>query len=161
VETPVLLRTLAAALDAPGAPAAGEHLLVAVSAGPDSTALLAALTELAPPRRLRLTAAHVEHGLRGAEGAADAGRVRALAAALGVPCVARAVTVRAERASRPRRAARYRALAGAAGEVGADRIVTCTQDDQVETLLRLLRGAGRGGLGACAPCAGASSARSG
>ncbi len=156
-ETPVLLRRLAAALAAPGGPAAGEHLLVAVSGGPDSTALLAALAELAPRRGLRLTAAHVDHGLRGAEGAAEAERVAALATRLGVPFVRRAVPVSAgpDLEARARRA-RYQALARLAGEVGARRIVTGhTQDDQVETLLlRLLRGAGRRGLGAMRPARG-------
>src|SRR5205823_2427800 len=59
----VLLRTLRVALDGPNAPAAGEHLLVAISAGPDSTALLAALAEVAPARQLQVTAAHVDHRL--------------------------------------------------------------------------------------------------
>ncbi len=156
-ETPVLVRRLAAALAAPGGPAAGEHLLVAVSGGPDSTALLAALAELAPRRGLRLTAAHVDHGLRGAEGAAEAERVAALATRLGVPFVRRAVPVSAgpDLEARARRA-RYQALARLAGEVGARRIVTGhTQDDQLETLLlRLLRGAGRRGLGAMRPARG-------
>src|SRR5436309_14512587 len=154
VETSVLARRLAAALAAPGGPRAGEHLLVAVSGGPDSTALLAALAELAPGHGLRLTAAHVDHGLRGAEGAAEADAVAALATRLGVPFVRCAVTVSAgpDLEARARRA-RYQALARLAGEVGARRIVTGhTQDDQVETvLLRLLRGAGRRGLGAMRP----------
>src|SRR5439155_1077618 len=138
------------ALAGPGGPGAGEHLLVAVSGGPDSTALLAALAQLAPGRGLGLTAAHVDHGLRGAEGAAEADAVAALATRLGVPFVRRAVTVPAgpDLEARARRA-RYQALARVAQEVGARRIVTGhTQDDQVETvLLRLVRGAGRRGLG--------------
>ena len=157
VETSVLARRLAAALAASGDPRAGEHLLVAVSGGPDSTALLAALAELAPGRGLRLTAAHVDHGLRGVEGAAEADAVAALAARLGVPFVRQSVAVPAgpDLEARARRA-RYRALAQMAAEVGAGRIVTGhTQDDQVETvLLRLLRGAGRRGLGAMRPVRG-------
>src|SRR5437899_10718946 len=157
VETSVLARRLAAALAAPGGPRAGEHLLVAVSGGPDSTALLAALAQLAPGRGLGLTAAHVDHGLRGAEGAAEADAVAALATRLGVPFVRRAVTVPAgpDLEARARRA-RYQALARVAQEVGARRIVTGhTQDDQVETvLLRLVRGAGRRGLGAMRPVRG-------
>jgi len=156
-ETPVLVRRLAAALAAPGGPGAGEHLLVAVSGGPDSTALLAALAELASGRGLGLTAAHVDHGLRGAEGAAEADAVAALATRLGVPFVRCAVTVSAgpDLEARARRA-RYQVLARVAQEVGARRIVTGhTQDDQVETvLLRLVRGAGRRGLGAMRPVRG-------
>ena len=86
-------RKLAAALGMAGAPRAGEHLLVAVSGGPDSTALLAGLAALAPARTLRVTAAHVDHGLRGVEGAAEADAVAALAARLGVPFVRQSVAV--------------------------------------------------------------------
>jgi tRNA(Ile)-lysidine synthase len=153
----ILLRKLAAAVDAPGGLRRGEHALVAVSGGPDSTALLAALAELAADRALRLTAAHVDHGLRGPEGAADAAAVGALAARLGAGYVARALALRPGPDLEARaRAARYRALAAMASEVGATRILTAhTQDDQVETfLLRLLRGAGRRGLGAIRPARG-------
>src|SRR5581483_8036906 len=81
---PVLLRILRAALDAPGAPPAGEHLLVAVSGGPDSTALLVGLAELAAERGLQLTAAHVDHALRGAESAREGEAVAAVARRLGI-----------------------------------------------------------------------------
>ena len=153
----VLERRLAAALDAPGGPGAGEHLLAAVSGGPDSTALLAGLAALAPARGVRVTAAYVDHGLRGTEGAAECTRVAALACQLGVPFVSRTVTVSAGsgREARARRA-RYAALADMAAEVGASRIATGhTQDDQAETLVfRLLRGAGRRGLGGMRPARG-------
>jgi tRNA(Ile)-lysidine synthase len=153
-----LLRTVAAAFAAPGAPAPGEHVLAAVSGGPDSTALLAALAELAPGRRVGLTVAHVDHGLRSpAEHAAEAALVRDLAARLGVPCVVRAISVDPGAGLEVRaRAARYRALAGLATAAGASRIATGhTRDDQVETLLlRLLRGAGRRGLGGMRPIRG-------
>jgi tRNA(Ile)-lysidine synthase len=156
-ELPVLLRKLRAALAAPTGPAPGEHLLLAVSGGPDSTALLAAMAELAPEHGLTLTAAHVDHGLRGPEGAADAAQVVALAARLGVPAVVRVVPVAPgpDLEARARRV-RYRALRAVADQVGARRMITGhTQDDQVETvLLRLLRGAGRRGLGAMRPARG-------
>src|SRR5262249_9279710 len=123
-ETPELVRHLAAALAAPGGVHAGDHLLVAVSGGPDSTALLLGLAELAPAHQLRLTAACVDHGLRGAEGAREAEAVAALAARLGVPLVRRAVPVPpgADLEARARRR-RYRTLARVATEVGAGRIV--------------------------------------
>lgn len=150
---PPLIRKLAATFDAAGAPPHGAHLLVAVSGGPDSTALLAALVELAPARALRLTAAHVDHALR-PESAAEASRAAATATKLGVPMVVRRVELRRGAGPEDRaRRERYRALAAIAAEVNADWIVTGhTQDDQVETLLlRLLRGAGRRGLGAMRP----------
>lgn len=151
---PPLVRKLAAALDATGGLGRGEHLLVAVSGGPDSTALLAALVELAPERGLVLTAGHVDHGLRGAESAADRAAVEALGAALGVRVLTRAVQLHAGAGLEARaRQARYRALGEMAEAIGATRIVTGhTEDDQIETLLlRLLRGAGRRGLGGMRP----------
>jgi tRNA(Ile)-lysidine synthase len=152
-----LLRALEHALDAPGGPRAGEHLLIAVSGGPDSTALLAALAEVAPGRGLRLTAACIDHRLRGDESAADTVRVTALGARLGIPVVTRQALVRPGTGVEARaRRLRYRALTAIADEVGAARIVTAhTEDDQVETLLlRLVRGAGRRGLGGMQPVRG-------
>jgi tRNA(Ile)-lysidine synthase len=157
VPTSTLLRRLAAALAAPGGPERGEHLLVAASAGPDSTALLAALAELAPARALRLTAAYVDHGLRPAETRAESEQVRALAERLGAGFVLRHVSIAPGAGVEVRaRRARYRALAAAANAVGATRIVTGhTRDDQIETVLfRLLRGAGRRGLGGMRPVRG-------
>ncbi len=153
----VLERKLAAALDAADGPRAGEHLLAAVSGGPDSTALLAGLAALGPARGLALTAAYVDHGLRGTEGTLECGRVAELAKQLGVGFVSRTVAVVPGPGQEARaRRARYAALAALAREVGATRILTGhTQDDQAETLvLRLLRGAGRRGLGGMRPARG-------
>jgi len=147
------LRALDAGLNA-AAVEPGIHILVAVSGGPDSVALLAGLAALAPARGFVLTAGHVDHGLRGAEGAAEAALVARVAGAVGAAVVTRAVAVAPgpELESRARRA-RYQALRAMAREVGAQAIVTAhTQDDQVETLLmRLVRGAGRRGLGGMRP----------
>ena len=122
---------------------------MAVSGGPDSTALLAGLVRLTPRFAYRLTVAHVGHGLRGAESTRDATAAHDLAVGLGLSCR----TLPAPIAPGPNlearaRQARYRALRSAAQEVGASRILTGhTRDDQVETmLLRLLRGSGRAGL---------------
>ena len=57
-------RAVATAVDRRGVIVPGEHVLIACSGGPDSTALLDALARLAPPRRWRLSAVHVDHGLR-------------------------------------------------------------------------------------------------
>jgi tRNA(Ile)-lysidine synthase len=54
----------------------GQHVLVAVSGGPDSVALLSLLHRLARPWRLTLTAAHCNYGLRGAESDGDESFVR-------------------------------------------------------------------------------------
>jgi tRNA(Ile)-lysidine synthase len=132
----------------------GSTLLVAVSGGADSVALLDALRRIAPRLRLRLAVAHLNHGIRGRAADADAAFVRALAKAHKLPCVvgradvprlARRRGVSLEMAARE---ARYRFLAAAARRTGADAIATAhTADDQAETiLLNLLRGTGAQGL---------------
>jgi tRNA(Ile)-lysidine synthase len=129
-------------------------VLVATSGGPDSTALLAGLVALAPAHGLTVTAGHVDHGLRGAESDADRAAVEALAARLGVACVvARAAVGQGANLEARARAARRRALAELARRAGTSLIALAhTEDDQVETvLLRLLRGAGRRGLGGMHP----------
>ena len=123
-----------------------EQLAVAVSGGPDSVALLL-LAAAAYPGLVH--AATVDHGLR-AESAAEAGFVADLCRALEVPHATLAVDVDTARASiqQSARAARYLALDG---WMNAGRIATLATahhiDDQAETLMmRLLRGAGVGGL---------------
>lgn len=126
-----------------------DPLLVGVSGGPDSLALLHSLHSLAYP----LTAAHLNHGLRsGAEG--DASFVREFAAGLGLHCetgfedtpaFADQHSISIEEAARQ---LRYRFLFRVAQEMGAAAVlVGHTADDQVETvLMHLLRGAGLAGL---------------
>jgi tRNA(Ile)-lysidine synthase len=135
------------------------RLLVAVSGGIDSTALLEALGELAPEFGLELVVGHVNHGLRGAEADADQSLVAAQAARLGLRFGARRVDPGRLRRGRPSarrptlqeaaRRVRYAALRELADELGAGPIATAhTADDQAETvLLRLLRGTGPAGLG--------------
>ncbi len=130
----------------------GHHLLVAVSGGPDSVALLMLLHQLAPQWRLRLTAVHFNYGLRGKESEEDQAFVVSLCERLEVPlhCQALDVRIKARRHSlqAEARTRRYQAMTALAKECGADRIVLGhTADDQAETvLLWLLRGAGLAGL---------------
>ncbi|HEY6196342.1 MAG TPA: tRNA lysidine(34) synthetase TilS, partial [Candidatus Eisenbacteria bacterium] len=128
----------------------GSTLLVAVSGGADSTALLVALASLAREFGIRLHVAHLHHGLRGPDADADLRHVRALCARLDLPLTA----ARWDCAARMRR----RALSGEAGlrtlrrefllqaarRWRATAIATAhTADDQLETLLlRLARGTG-------------------
>ncbi len=132
----------------------GAHWLVAVSGGGDSVALLRLLGPEADRRNMRLTVAHLHHGIRGRAADADARFVHDLAAARHCPVVlawedapahARA---RKESLEMAARALRRAFLADAAREAGADAIVLGhTADDQAETLvLRLARGCGLDGL---------------
>ena len=133
--------------------APGETVVVAVSGGADSVALLDILTQL-DAERLNLVVAHLNHGLRGAESDGDQEFVAALAASYGLPFVAEMVDVAAlaqnERLSLEDagRKTRYAFLNRTAKERGATSIaVAHHRDDQAETvLIRLLRGAGGAGL---------------
>jgi tRNA(Ile)-lysidine synthase len=128
----------------------GDHVLVGVSGGPDSVALLHALVLLRSEYGLRLTVCHVHHGLR-PDADRDAGFVEALAARFG--CDVRVVRVDVPRGiglspEEAARLARHTALARVARETGASRIALGhTADDQVETVfMRVLEGAGPRGL---------------
>ena len=131
----------------------GDVVLVAVSGGADSVALLAALRELRDELGIRVEAAHLDHGLRGAESDADRAFVEELAARLAIPLVVERARLAAGNVEAAARQARYAFLARAAAASGATKIATAhTQDDQAETLLlRLFRGAGRRGLGGIRP----------
>jgi tRNA(Ile)-lysidine synthase len=129
-------------------PLGGEPaLLLAVSGGPDSTALLLMAAGWAGGPALH--AATVDHGLR-PESAAEAQVVADLCAKLGVPHR----TLRwqgdkpATRLQERAREARYALLEAEAQRVGARIVVTAHHlDDQAETvLMRLARGSGVAGL---------------
>jgi tRNA(Ile)-lysidine synthase len=130
----------------------GQHLLVAVSGGPDSVALLSLLATLAPAWRLTLTVVHFNYGLRGCESDDDEAFVSSFCQARNIPFVVRRpVLAKHRRASSLQmlaRWARYEAMKSLAHEIHADRIVTGhTANDQAETmLLWMLRGAGLTGL---------------
>jgi tRNA(Ile)-lysidine synthase len=138
---------------------AGSQVLVAVSGGADSTALLASLASVAGEFGLALTAAHLHHGLRGADADADLEHVRALCARLGVPLLAARWDCRARMRREGLsgedglRRLRRRYLLAAAKRAGAAAIATAhTADDQLETvLMRLARGTGLAGLGGMWP----------
>ncbi|MFO7869878.1 MAG: tRNA lysidine(34) synthetase TilS [Kiritimatiellia bacterium] len=132
----------------------GSGVVVAVSGGADSVALLTALVKLAPRLGIGVTAAHLDHCIRGEASAEDARFVAELARVLDVPLIeeqrdvprlARRKSLSLETAARE---ARYSFLAGAVPRAGAESAaVAHTADDQAETvLLRLARGAGATGL---------------
>lgn len=151
----VFERRLCAALIDAAHPRADEPIVLAVSGGTDSLALLAALTAAVRRDRLdwRLHVAHLDHGLRGQASEADATFVRATADTLGLACSIERLgrgfrtggaAGREERA----RQARYRFLESVADRIGATIVVTAHHaDDQAETVLHhVVRGSGLAGL---------------
>jgi tRNA(Ile)-lysidine synthetase-like protein len=140
----------------------GEPVLLAVSGGPDSLALLHIVSRTRARWGITPVVAYVDHGLRPADQiAAERAFVEAEAGRLGVGFVAGATP--AEQSGGRRRSpedaarrGRYTVLAGLAAAVGAAAVATGhTRTDQAETvLLRLIGGAGLRGLAAMAPVAG-------
>ncbi|HXG36340.1 MAG TPA: tRNA lysidine(34) synthetase TilS, partial [Dehalococcoidia bacterium] len=134
---------------------AGEKVLVAISGGADSTALLLILERLLKKKAIAIVAAHFDHRLRGpVEGEADLAFVQGLIGDLGVDCVTGGGEVR-QHARRKKisledaaRSLRYQFLASEASRLGAGVVATGhTKDDQAETvLLHILRGSGVDGL---------------
>lgn len=133
----------------------GETVVVAVSGGADSVALLDILTRF-DTERLKLIVAHLNHCLRGAESNEDERFVAALAARYHIPFLSIRVDVAsfaaAERLSLEDagRQARYAFFREVARRHGATSIALAHHmDDQAETvLIRLLRGSGGAGLSA-------------
>jgi tRNA(Ile)-lysidine synthase len=134
--------------------ARGERVLVAVSGGPDSVALLHLLYRLQADLVLDLGVAHFDHGLRGEQSREEAGFVAALAQSLSLPChpgqgdtreLARRERVSLQMAARR---LRLRFLKDTCRDHGYQKLALGhTADDQVELfVLRLLRGAGPEGL---------------
>lgn len=134
--------------------ALGIHVLVAISGGADSVALLRGLLQLREPLKLTLRAAHLNHQLRGADADADADWVSALCRRHDIPCDVEVASIRqlAEQTRRgleeTARETRYEFLRATATRHGCDAVaVAHTADDQAETVLHhILRGTGLTGL---------------
>ncbi|HKG98695.1 MAG TPA: tRNA lysidine(34) synthetase TilS, partial [Pyrinomonadaceae bacterium] len=137
-------------------PFSGETIVVAVSGGADSTALLLAIEEIKTLNKLAvdICVAHLDHRLRDSS-AQDAKWVKELAAKLGYRSVigrstvaedAKATSDNLEQAARK---ARYAFLERTAKKLSANYVLTAhTMDDQAETvLMRLMRGSAGAGLG--------------
>lgn len=129
----------------------GTAVIAAVSGGADSMALLFFLHEIQAEYRLKLSAAHINHGLRGAEADRDEALVRATCARLGVPFF----VLHADVAGEAKRSgegieACGRRIRYAYLESLDDQALIATAhtlDDQLETfLMHFARGAGLHGL---------------
>jgi tRNA(Ile)-lysidine synthase len=152
-----LRRAVRRSLADPPAPSPGSLVLAALSGGPDSLALAAALAFEAPRVGLRAGAVIVDHGLQAAS-AAVAERAAAQARDLGLDPV-RVVRVEVGGPGGPEAAARdarYAALDAAADDLGAAVVLLGhTLDDQAETvLLGLARGSGPASLQGMLPRSG-------
>lgn len=138
----------------------GDRVVVALSGGADSTALLYVLSEVLPRLDAQLVGvAHVHHGLRGADADVDLDWCRETTGTLGLPFREARVDVSAEArvrhwsVERTAHMLRHAALRAVADELDATSIALGhTRDDQAETVvLRFLRGAGTRGLGGMHP----------
>lgn len=127
----------------------GDTVIVALSGGADSMALFHFLFSQRKALGIALRAAHVNHGLRGADADADAGFVRAQCAARGVPLDETRLTAPKNAGEAWGREQRYRFFARLAEQYGAKVATAHTADDNAETVLfRLARGASvRGAAG--------------
>jgi len=142
--------------------ASAKRVVVGVSGGPDSTALLNLLFKLKDDYGLQLWAAHLNHKIRGEEAEKEEKWVRQFARQLGIPAIVDSFDVpllaQREKLSleEAARQVRYEFFERVANRLGADRIALGhTASDQVETLLmRLIRGSGLDGLSGIPPVRG-------
>ena len=139
---------------------AGKPVLVALSGGSDSVALLHLFLAACEHLGSEVRAAHVHHHLRGAEADGDAAFCRALCDSLAVPLSVLHLDPVPPRGASPEawwRSERYRLLEAERERTGCAATATAhTLDDQAETvLLKLLRGAGVRGVAGIRPRRGA------
>ncbi len=140
----------------------GAHVLAAVSGGADSTALLCFLCEARERLSLKVSCAHVEHGIRGGESLRDMAFVAGLCEKLGVPLYSARVDAPGYAKENgcgledAARSLRYGFLTDTAREIGADAIALAHHaQDQAETvLLHAGRGSDLRGLCAMRPRSG-------
>jgi tRNA(Ile)-lysidine synthase len=140
----------------------GDSVLVGVSGGPDSVALLHSLVEISKTLHLRLGIAHLNHGLRGEESDADAGFVENLAKKLSLPFYTEKINLSHKKhkhrisLEEAGREARYAFFNQVTEREGLDKIaVGHHTDDTAEIILiNLLRGSGPSGLKGIPPVRG-------
>ncbi len=132
----------------------GDSICVAISGGPDSTALLELFASLKDELGIELSACHINHRLRGKESDDDAGFAASLCEKLSIPLQVTAVDVKKYRAltggsiQTAARELRYLVFKRIIRTGAADKIATAhTADDDTETvLINFLKGSGPRGL---------------
>ena len=138
----------------------GDHIVVAVSGGPDSVALLACLVALSGRWDWEISIGHVNHGLRGRESDEDAEFIEHLGKHFDVPVHTHEARLNKQDVKLSKqslqayaREIRYQAVEEILQKCGATKIATGhTVDDQAETVLMwMLRGSGTGGLSGIPP----------
>ncbi len=137
----------------------GDHVLVAVSGGSDSVALLRIFEILLSEYSLKITVAHLNHGLRGEEADREEDFVRILSQKMDVAFVSKKIDllnhkgINGKSIEETCREERYRFLYETADRIGATKIATGHhRNDLAETfLINLFRGAGMEGLRGIAP----------
>ena len=140
----------------------GEKVVVGVSGGPDSMALLSVLHQMQEKYNFQLVVAHLNHGFRGKEAARDAQFVQERAQGFGLACEVKTVDVPSFKkrstlsSQEAARLVRYQFLEDVRMRFHASKIALGhTADDQAETLMMwLLRGTGLKGLGGMPPVRG-------
>jgi tRNA(Ile)-lysidine synthase len=137
----------------------GDNVIVGVSGGPDSVALLYVLYQLRKNYNITLQVAHLNHGLRGKEALRDVHFVKNLAHELELPCEVETCDVPSYKknyslsSQEAARIVRYQFLEEVKKRKGASKIALGhNANDQAETLMMwLLRGSGVKGLGGMPP----------
>lgn len=138
----------------------GAKLIVGLSGGADSVALLHLLHRWQEEAHWQITAVHIHHGLRGKEADEDARFAEEFCASLGIPCVVKRYDVAKEAKLRrlgeeeTGRILRYAAFREAAGGEGRIAVAHHRKDQAETVLMRLCRGTGLTGLTGMSPVRG-------
>jgi len=157
MDTGLALKRLEAYLDEKQLVSKGDKLVLGVSGGADSTALLYLFVQLRPKLDLSLLAVHVNHQLRAEESDADETAVKKFCLAWNVPLIVRKIKIGNQASLEDQaRKARFKVFDEVMANYHYDKIALAHhREDQAETvLINLLRGSGINGLAGIKPQSG-------